>query len=52
MIIKNVISVIEEKVGTAHSPLKIISDDLMFQLSKEEFNSLISQIATSNLKMG
>lgn len=24
---KNVISVIEEKVGTAHSPLKIISDD-------------------------
>jgi hypothetical protein len=27
MLIKNVISVIEEKVGTAHSPLKIISND-------------------------
>jgi len=27
MIIKNVITVIEEKVGTAHNPLKIISDE-------------------------
>ncbi|NCQ18140.1 MAG: hypothetical protein GW805_07445, partial [Ignavibacteria bacterium] len=28
MIVKKVISVIEEKVGTAHNPLKIILDDI------------------------
>lgn len=32
--------------------LKRFPDDFMFQLSKEEFNTLISQIATSKIKRG
>jgi len=34
MIVKNVISVIEEKVGTAHSPLKIISKTVTIIIDK------------------
>jgi len=54
MLIKNVISVIEEKVGTAHSPLKIISDDFCEYYLKAPKNqnpelSIIKEFLTSLL---
>lgn len=48
MLQKNVISVIEEKVGTAHSPLKNISEDFMFQLTKSKLDNLKSQSVISS----